>query len=139
VLTVAVTPDGSRIVSGGSRGDCTVRVWELASGRELATLTGHTNSVNAVAITADGSHVISAGEDHTVRVWELASGCELTRWHGDAPVNACATTSRASVTIVVGDIRGAVYALQLRGPTPDPALPSTHRAPTHASRRAPMC
>jgi WD40 repeat protein len=141
VNAVAVTSDGSRVISAGGdplTRDYTVRVWELASGRELATLAGHTDSVTAVAVTADGSHVISAGEDHTVRVWELASGCELARWYGDAPVNACATTSRASVTIVVGDIRGAVYALQLRGPTPDPALPSTHRAPTPASGRAPM-
>jgi WD40 repeat protein/serine/threonine protein kinase len=42
--------------------------------RTLATLKGHAGEVNAVAISADGRHAISGGDDHTVRVWELPSG-----------------------------------------------------------------
>ncbi len=38
-MRVAVTPDGQRAVSASS--DQTLKVWELASGRELRTLTGH--------------------------------------------------------------------------------------------------
>jgi WD40 repeat protein len=46
VNAVAVTPDGQRAVSASD--DRTLKVWELASGRELRTLTAHSNWVTAV-------------------------------------------------------------------------------------------
>ncbi|MER7763059.1 hypothetical protein ABTZ17_25475, partial [Streptomyces sp. NPDC097619] len=41
-----------------------------------ATLTGHTNSVNAVAVTElhGRPHAITTSNDRTARVWELYSG-----------------------------------------------------------------
>ena len=69
---MAVTPDGNRAVSGGSDGS--VRVWDLAAGREQATLTGHSGWVRSVAVTPDGARAVSGGEDGSVRVWDLATG-----------------------------------------------------------------
>ena len=43
--------------------DNTLKVWDLESGRELRTLTGHTNTVNGVAVTPDGSRAVSASAD----------------------------------------------------------------------------
>ena len=42
VNSVAITPDGKRILSGSD--DKSVRVWDASSGRELAKLDGHTES-----------------------------------------------------------------------------------------------
>jgi sterol desaturase/sphingolipid hydroxylase (fatty acid hydroxylase superfamily) len=69
VLSVAMTPDGRRIVSGGADG--TVRVWDRATGQETTTLTGHVDAVRGVAIRADGERIISGGEDGTVRMWDV--------------------------------------------------------------------
>ena len=52
----------------------TLRVWDLASGETVRTLSGHTGSVWAVAVTPDGRQVVSGSDDNTLRVWDLASG-----------------------------------------------------------------
>jgi WD40 repeat protein len=68
-------------------------VWELASGRAVATLQGHTRAVNACAVTSDGRHVVSASYDKTLMVWELASGRAVATLQGHTRyVTACAVT-----------------------------------------------
>ena len=70
-----MTPDGRRAVSASD--DRTLKVWDLASGAELHTLSGHTGWVRAVAVTPDGRQAVSASDDNTLKVWDLASGAEL--------------------------------------------------------------
>ena len=77
VSSVAISPDGRYLVSGS--GDFKIKLWELASGRELRTFTGHTNDVTSVAVTPDGRFVVSGGGDGTMRVWDLFSGKEVVR------------------------------------------------------------
>jgi WD40 repeat protein len=54
-----------------------VRLRDLATGAILRTLKGHTRSVRAVAVLADGSHALSGSSDHTLRLWDLATGATL--------------------------------------------------------------
>ncbi|WP_414587981.1 WD40 repeat domain-containing protein, partial [Scytonema sp. PCC 10023] len=75
VNAVAVTPDGKRVISASL--DSTLKVWDLADGKEVFTLTGHSDSVRAVAVTPDGKRVISASDDNTLKVWDLADGKEV--------------------------------------------------------------
>jgi WD40 repeat protein len=49
-------------------------MWDLADGKPVFTLTGHSNSVTALALTPDGKRVISASYDHTLKMWDLADG-----------------------------------------------------------------
>jgi WD40 repeat protein len=72
VYTVALTPDGQRLVTGSF--DNSVRLWDLASGKELKVFggpQGHTKMVNAVAVSSDGSAVISGGVEPSLKVWDL--------------------------------------------------------------------
>ena len=60
----------------------------------LRTLEGHSDSVNAVAVTADGKRAISGSDDNTLKVWDLTTGKELFSLIGHRySVNAVAITA----------------------------------------------
>jgi len=58
----------------------TARRWDLATGRCLNTLRGHTDGVSCVAITPDDEKVLTGGLDKTVRVWSTVSGQALAEF-----------------------------------------------------------
>jgi len=72
VRCVAWSPDGMRIVSGGTDG--TVRLWDVEKGAAVGeALVRHSGGVLRVAWSPDGKRIASGGLDHTVRVWEVES------------------------------------------------------------------
>jgi WD40 repeat protein len=42
-------------------------VWDLATGKEMSKLEGHTNWVMSVAISPDGRTIVSGSYDNTIR------------------------------------------------------------------------
>ena len=102
VNALALTGDG-RVVTGSSDG--TVKVWDLASGHEERTLSGH-EWVSALVMTEDG-RVIPGSCFGTVTVWDLASGQEQRTLSGHGGwVNALALTGDGRV--VTGSFDGTV-------------------------------
>ena len=49
--------------------DDTARVWDAATGRELATLSGHGDGLWSAAFSPDGTRIVTASSDKTSRVW----------------------------------------------------------------------
>lgn len=80
VLCVAISANGGRALSGGE--DRSVRLWDLADGRELQRFLGSTQEVSAVAFSADGRLAASSGGDRVLRLWDVASGRELRQLRG---------------------------------------------------------
>ena len=68
----AISPDSQFVVTAKEYGTC--KIWDAATGRERATLTGHTKTVNACAISPDCSFVVTASDDDTCRMWDAATG-----------------------------------------------------------------
>jgi WD40 repeat protein len=71
---VALLPDGRHALT--ARGDGTLVLWDLESGRALRDFRGHTGPVWGLAVTPDGKRAVSAGADGTLRVWDVATGQE---------------------------------------------------------------
>lgn len=76
VLAIAFTPGGRMLATGAYGG---ARLWDMATGAVIRTLTGHTGNVWAIAASPDGKRLVTGGDDGTTRIWDLASGRELCR------------------------------------------------------------
>src|SRR5262249_29946828 len=71
VLSVKFTPNGKLIASASI--DKTGKLWDVGTGKERATLSGHTGAVTSVAFSGDGATLASASDDKTVKLWRLRS------------------------------------------------------------------
>src|SRR5436305_10987510 len=49
-------------------GDQTARIWDAATGAEIAVLRGHKDQVSAAAFSPDGSRIVTASGDQTARI-----------------------------------------------------------------------
>ncbi|HOX60081.1 MAG TPA: hypothetical protein PLC99_24660 [Verrucomicrobiota bacterium] len=66
IATLALSPDGSHIISGSSSGN--LRFWDVVTGRSAA-FKGHEQRVTGIAYSPDGKHFVSGGMDGKLRLW----------------------------------------------------------------------
>jgi WD40 repeat protein len=80
VMGAAFSPDGTRLATASWDG--TLKIWNVADGKELLTLRGHVKPVTSVAFSPDGTRLASAGTDRTVRLWDAGTGQEIRIYRG---------------------------------------------------------
>ena len=64
--------------------DQNVHVWDAGDGHKILTYTGHSDWVNAVAWSPDGTRIASASTDKTVQIWDAATGKRICTYRGHA-------------------------------------------------------
>jgi WD40 repeat protein len=84
--TSALSPDGKVLAVGYQRADPTtalvapvsVRIWDVATGKELHELKEHLNQVDGLAFSPDGRLLVSC-DGRSTFVWDVATGRRVPR------------------------------------------------------------
>jgi WD40 repeat protein len=116
VTAVAYSPDGTHMASGSD--DATLKVWDAASGAELATLSGHTDRVVAVAYSPDGTRIVSGSFDQTSKLWDTQTMECVGMLSYSGWVSGC-DFSPLGTHVCCGGDGGGVYILELMGSAVD--------------------
>ena len=74
VTCVAFTPDGKKLLAGGSTG-C-IQIWNVGADGVLSEANrfmGHSDAIQTITVSSDGKHVLSGGGEKKIRYWDLES------------------------------------------------------------------
>jgi WD40 repeat protein len=96
---LAFSPDGKTLAALSY--DKTLRLWDLATGKDKIQPPGHTNWVTALAFSPDSKTLASGSMDLTVQLWNLAEGKVKTTLQENGPVG-CLAFRRDGKTLMVG-------------------------------------
>ena len=80
IKTLAWSPDGKRIASGGD--DKRVHVWDALTGSNIVVYYAHTDIINALTWSPGGTHIASASDDKTVQVWDASTARKVFIYKG---------------------------------------------------------
>jgi pSer/pThr/pTyr-binding forkhead associated (FHA) protein len=82
IKSISFSPDGRLIASGSE--DRTVKLWHLATGREMQAIVAHDMAVTALAFSpippnplirgSEGGILASGSVDRTIKIWNLITG-----------------------------------------------------------------
>ncbi|MCC5634577.1 trypsin-like peptidase domain-containing protein [Nostoc sp. CHAB 5844] len=81
VFSVAYSPDGQTLASGGS--GRIIEIWNLYTGKVIRTLSGHSDWVQSIAYSPDGKTLASGSRDKTIKIWNLSTGKVIRTLSGD--------------------------------------------------------
>jgi len=74
---LAYTRYGSYLAAGASDG--VWALWDLKSGRAVATVAGHANLIQGLAISPDGLRLATSSFDGTAKVWDISKPLETSQ------------------------------------------------------------
>jgi len=78
--SVAFSFDGKKIIT--SSADCTARIWDAESGKELKRFRVCGAMINSTAISPDGKKVVAGSVDDIAHIWDADSEKELKELEG---------------------------------------------------------
>lgn len=74
VNSLVFSADGNILISGGSNNDPTLRFWSLKSGEKLDQIRAQRTAVLTLAMSPNGSTLVSSGGDAGINIWDWNTG-----------------------------------------------------------------
>ncbi len=137
--TTSLSFSANNLILASVGADRTLRYWEVASGKLLATIGAHTAGVNAVTINPNNTAVYTAGDDGNLKFWALPppAPAKTLPGHG-APIRVLAMTADYAAYYTGSDdrtvrhftIAGGKEVRALAGPASGISSVATHPANT---------
>jgi WD40 repeat protein len=100
VFAVAFSPDGSKLAAAGA--DRALRVWEVASGKEIALIEDHADWIFDLAWSPDGKRISTASRDKTSKVFDVEKRESLATFPGHAETVYCVAFTPDGKQVVTG-------------------------------------
>lgn len=69
IASITISTDGTLVGRGSEDGKITL--WDIETGKEITTLSGHEKAVTAIAISPDKKTLISGSEDGVIKLWDI--------------------------------------------------------------------
>lgn len=91
LVCATFSPDAKLLATGSM--DNLIRLTDVATGRVLSVMQGHSSYVYAIAFSPDGRSLVSGGKDRTIRLWDTISGQQIAQLASDMPNSWFATFS----------------------------------------------
>ncbi|MFQ4142556.1 serine/threonine-protein kinase [Chlorogloeopsis sp. ULAP02] len=106
VYSVAITPDGKTFASGS--GDGNIKLWNLATGEQIRTLSGQPYGVYSVTISPDGKTLVGGGGGDGIKQWNLATGEQIRTFTGHSGIVYSVAISPDGKTLASGSGDGTI-------------------------------
>ncbi len=88
--------------------DKTIKLWNLETGKEIRTLTGHNDHVNSVSFSSDGKTLASGSWDETIKLWNVETGQEIRTLSGYNDYLYSVSFSSDGKTLASGSADGTI-------------------------------
>jgi tricorn protease-like protein len=100
VFAVAFSPDGTKLAAAGA--DRAVRVWEVATGKELALIEDHADWIFDLAWSPDGKRLATASRDKTSKVFDVEKKESIATFPAHADTVYCVAFAPDGKAVVTG-------------------------------------
>jgi WD40 repeat protein/serine/threonine protein kinase len=71
ITALAFSPDGKTLASS-CHNETNIRLWDVATGKQIGELKGHSSWVSPIVFWPDGKKMASGSGDQTIRIWDIA-------------------------------------------------------------------
>ena len=71
VESLAFSPNGTRLATGGTWPQQAIRLWDVETGNLIAEFSGHKSNVESLAFSPDGRLLASGSFDGTILLWDM--------------------------------------------------------------------